>query len=369
MPSLEEYVTAVMNYDYDFLNKIPEDDSIINVSLGDFIWNAYVLLSASKEDMFRYLLEMFEDININDDLHIMNLIALDNRSNLGVFRSLRLYYPELSIVELISQWTSQSFNDQVALAIDKLIRIFGVPEYEVLKEMLYILETNQQYDFYNYIFAFASEISDFAPIPDYIKTDRIVTEQDLNVKFQELVNNITPISQEGLAEEVYNSISQYSNDITLEKMERLISQANIQEQHTLANAIAIMNHKDSDAIPYFGPANPIQFSLSGWDENNIDTYVTSERMLLCDFYDHDENGEDIEWYTGSCDKCGFRIRNICHCVRMPVISGGWEGCFCSWKCTTDYTESSYYDDSILINDLIALYSKQLSEHGMYEREN
>ena len=371
MPSVDEYIGAAVNYDYDFINQIPDDPTMIDVPLNEFVWNACLLLSASKDNMFRYILEMYEDLNINDELHIANLIALDNRSDISIFRNLRLYYPELSIVELFSQWTSQSFSDSVALALDKLVKVYGIPDYPVLKEMLFILDTNQQFDFYNYIFEFASEISDFAPIPGHVNQDRIVTQQELDAKFEELIPKITLLDSDTLAKDIYDNIAPFGEEVSLERMERLISYASTKERNTLSNAISIMNKDNNNnhiAIPYFGPSNPIQFPLTDWDEHNIDMYVTTERMLLCDFYDHDENGEDVEWYTGSCDKCGLRIRKINHCVRMPVISGGWEGCFCSWKCTQDYVDTNYYDESEIINDLIELYAAQLNEQTIFDRE-
>lgn len=39
-----------------------------------------------------------------------------------------------------------------------------------------------------------------------------------------------------------------------------------------------------------------------------------------------------DWFTGSCDVCLLKIKRRWHAVRKPIVSGGWYGCFCSWRC-------------------------------------
>jgi hypothetical protein len=43
---------------------------------------------------------------------------------------------------------------------------------------------------------------------------------------------------------------------------------------------------------------------------------------------------ELEWFTGRCDNqaCLLYIRRKHYAVRMPMESGGWMGCFCSFGC-------------------------------------
>lgn len=51
--------------------------------------------------------------------------------------------------------------------------------------------------------------------------------------------------------------------------------------------------------------------------------------------DIDGNVEVGDWFTGSCDMCLLKIERRWHSVRKPLSSGGWRGCYCSWKCVRD----------------------------------
>lgn len=55
------------------------------------------------------------------------------------------------------------------------------------------------------------------------------------------------------------------------------------------------------------------------------------RMLRCVCHE-----EEREWFTGKCDHCEKKIENISFAVRYPKEIGGWVGCYCSFKCLSEY---------------------------------
>lgn len=69
------------------------------------------------------------------------------------------------------------------------------------------------------------------------------------------------------------------------------------------------------------------------------------RMLLCRCKDGlDDYGEINDWFTGNCDFCHRLIRSRSHCLRLPIITGGWEGCFCSFNCIKSHIEENFECD-------------------------
>jgi len=367
MPSIQDYVIAAQRYDYDTINQIVDDTEFLarELSQEDIAYYAYILLSASKFEMFKQVLDIFETINILDDLHIMNQIAIDPRTKEQIFLKLKLYYPEITPVELISEWTDQVFTEYVPVAIQKIINAYGIPDYSILKTLLDELDQQQKYDLYNYIFGLASQVSDYAEIPAWIDTKHIVTQNELDAKLQELKAIKVEVRPDQLPEQLYNLIAPYS-ETTLNQITKDLAQTNFQDLQTITQLI---NHIDSEfkevndkaLIPYFGPSHPAQYPIDG-------DIKGQDRMLLCNFFDIDSwTDEPFDFFTGTCDQCGLQIRHRHHCVRMPIINGMWEGSFCSWKCCREYTDERYFDDAPVIKDFIDLYEKELEIYKIYDR--
>lgn len=69
------------------------------------------------------------------------------------------------------------------------------------------------------------------------------------------------------------------------------------------------------------------------------------RMLLCTCRDGlDDYGELNDWFTGNCQFCHRLIRSRSHCLRIPIITGGWDGCFCSFNCIKTHMEENFECD-------------------------
>lgn len=90
---------------------------------------------------------------------------------------------------------------------------------------------------------------------------------------------------------------------------------------------------DVDIFHEYGPVNTI---CSGQDSGLARNHVCRKwggcRMLLCNCFLNTDEGDDTtgkHWFTGECDKCGALIAEEHHAVRLPLESGGWEGCYCS----------------------------------------
>lgn len=121
----------------------------------------------------------------------------------------------------------------------------------------------------------------------------------------------------------------------------------------------------------FGPCNPVHNPINS-------QYDVVQQYMLTSFYNDnvDETGteiypdenisadqiEDLNWFTGMCDRCSRGIERLHHAVRRPVLYGGWTGCYCSWNCVRNST------DNVMSQVMADIFSAQLDEYGLYERE-
>lgn len=72
----------------------------------------------------------------------------------------------------------------------------------------------------------------------------------------------------------------------------------------------------------------------------------------------------LEWFTESCQNCHRVIRKKCYAVRMPIESGGWRGCYCSFLCLREQTETANNVRHRMINWFEELYYS----YGIYDRD-
>lgn len=70
-------------------------------------------------------------------------------------------------------------------------------------------------------------------------------------------------------------------------------------------------------------------AMTCWHNENVDIHtddVVSQDPVA------EGRLDEIWWFTGKCDECMLVIEKECYAVRMPLETGGFEGCFCSFEC-------------------------------------
>ena len=85
----------------------------------------------------------------------------------------------------------------------------------------------------------------------------------------------------------------------------------------------------------YGPYNPdrvIRQSVFGRTNSQLPEFPTNPRRFFMHYFDRELGEED--WFTGVCDHCVRQIPVRQHAFRSPIPEGGgWEGCYCSAKCS------------------------------------
>lgn len=144
----------------------------------------------------------------------------------------------------------------------------------------------------------------------------------------------------------------------------------------LLEGVADMESFDDSALfREYGPVNTI-YSVTSEPREDDDVCGKHGgcRMLLCtefeiidsfggqcDLMAIDEHQFAKDWYRGKCDVCNSKI-HAQHCaVRLPLKQGGWQGCFCSLKCLTNYSDD--HQVSLMIGHM----KGQLESIGIRDR--
>lgn len=149
--------------------------------------------------------------------------------------------------------------------------------------------------------------------------------------------------------------------------------------------------QDKRLIAILGPCHPLTGSYDlNTSSKDICLRYGGCRMLTCyenenvardrlqDEYDsEDEAGvlipdvvekerfAELEWFDGKCQHlpCSKKIRAKHHALRMPLETGGWRGCYCSFDCIVD----DIIGDNIVRLDLVGRMREQIEDVGIYDR--
>lgn len=114
---------------------------------------------------------------------------------------------------------------------------------------------------------------------------------------------------------------------------------------------------DIDLFRIFGPVNPYSdmdfselttFNSEGVEEPDENKIYGGPRMFLDSTGEYDEENDEhlTNWFSGSCINCHKKIRHKHYAVRLPVITGGWFGCYCSWDCVREYTITVFENSNV-----------------------
>jgi len=236
------------------------------------------------------------------------------------------------------------------------------------------------------------EIAEFAPKPEYVKifdidVDKlpmIKHERELDELNDELIADMLLLSGQINIEvpETDNPrdfLIAYLETMNIEDKMRLAS-------HFIVDPEMIKNvRRNKDIFRVYGPCNPYQdMDFAHLTDENGDydpNIVYGGARMFTDTrleYDYDDDVPLDTWFTGSCNWCSRRIKQINYAVREPVISGGWRSCYCSWNCVREKVKNdleNLNDDENAILEmgaislgLIKVIEEDMNNIGIAERE-
>jgi GTPase SAR1 family protein len=202
----------------------------------------------------------------------------------------------------------------------------------------------------------------FAPIPEWMldsdgKThDELVAELDverprdwISESIEKDAEYICHISGKDVdLDELYDDLIDKFSDMTTEERQQFISKVIwYNDLMLLADRADIfrvfgfclptpgvnnLNIRSRDPCDLWGGCR----SMLCWHHENYDT-ETGDKICLDPIEENRLN--DLWWFTGKCDECRLKILKECYAVRMPIESGGFVGCYCSFDCIRHRAQS------------------------------
>jgi len=136
-----------------------------------------------------------------------------------------------------------------------------------------------------------------------------------------------------------------------------------------------------DIFRILGPARPIDDGRipNSLSENPCHRWGGCRSMLCTEWENADSDGEEyigvdvwrVEWFTGECKHCQRTIPYKHYAIRMPMVQGGWYGCYCSFECLRNgvtYVDANLGFDEISVRteDIDAM-EREYQNYGIYDR--
>ena len=332
------------------------------------------------------------------DVEFITYLILNKRTTKNLISFLlQEVIPEYNLSEIIYQLCNTHNTDisQMKLAIDKCWDIFEISD---------LLDLNSLYEFAlsaNNSVAIAlsskiKKINNYAEIPAWIISPKILpresnviipTPSELKLGLPIPENFIDKMLQ-NIDEELRDQIpcdEDESNMISIK--ERLLMKFNalsLNDKYEIAkdfvekrNMLALQN--DLNLFISLGPSAPLADSQLDELDYGGARMFTFNNFDIDNDIDDDDVFEDgfpkniVNWFDGYCQQCNLRIRRKYHAVRIPMVYGGWKGCFCSWKCVRDNINDnnsgniySGNENSIMLQ-LVDIYENQINTYKILDR--
>lgn len=298
-------------------------------------------------------------------------------------------HPDYTFVELIDELSEWDSDEGVVTACERAEQIFGDQPYDtylILKDRAVELGNFRVEE---YLIDKISEVAPFAPKPDYVNNYLFVyyPQFDKRLPTQTELENLIVTPKEQISFEMDDDsavalLTEGLGDagVTLEEIEiakglirKEIAKSEERKRELLLPILKNKNqlNLETDKLLYwiYGPTNPLVNQ-----DLTLDTPSAKYggcRMFLCNLFDYnEEEGYFEDWFLGHCEECLLRISNRYWSVRMPREHGGWQGCFCSWKCVKD--RQSFLETGIgpnlLLRTMIQAFETKTKEIGIQNRE-
>jgi hypothetical protein len=137
-----------------------------------------------------------------------------------------------------------------------------------------------------------------------------------------------------------------------------------------------MDERAVNAYRILGPVLLIAGTQLDPSNDYICNHFGGCRMFTCNcLITTEDDQEDLivndditneDWFTGNCMQCHKAINKRIYAVRMPRLTGGWTGEYCSFQCLNKQARMDSANDIIL--SMISYLERQFLEIGILDRQ-
>jgi hypothetical protein len=354
-----------------------------------------IAASTSSIDCARTLINEWEASDPQaDSYNFLRNLYLEPLFNAKMLTIVAEAFPDTTFVEIIGELARYDSSGYVPIACDKAVRVYGLPDREVLNTLLEEAREQDNTQLINWLIDKYEEVAPVAPFPSWVQNfeDKMPTQRELLARVgltpetlldpisQETMtldidsSNLPTIEQaaEKLLEDVSASISVDDYEKAKKETENLLRSSSSSQLSSLLTDMVKKEEleklqDDTELFRILGPANPSVVSTieelryGGW------------RMFSSTKFDYNSEEDKIEdWFTGNsavsgnCMQCLSKISARHLAVRLPQWSGGWKGCFCSWNCAW-YWSTAQEPTNEISRMLLRNYRERVNEIGIQDR--
>jgi hypothetical protein len=317
----------------------------------------------------QFLITYWDEINDNDDLpyesYIFYLHDLDDPILTWLMKERS---EECNSSSHLYNFINYDPSDETIRASIRVINIYGITTLteQSLRQLAEHAESIENGLMQEFLINKISEVSKPLEKPEwvknYINSDPLPTDDELLELGDESISKIreksTKILSTDDATELLTSgltrtgITTDEMELTTEFIRSFYSGLTNSQKSDLLSSSQITKDtyfmsEDNKLFRYFGPTNILVGRDLSLDEEC--SKYGGDRMMLCTCFvepDPDEDLDELDWFVGRCIECGNKIAYKWYALRLPLIHGGWTGCFCSFECL--YKQSSNpLQDSII----------------------
>lgn len=325
------------------LEELNEEDYIMNIN--EFILKTDIYANDKcKELIYKDILSKFKSKFDVYGIEFLSFIVQNLLVNYKVVKII-LTFENADYVLLLNKIIEKQIQEMYII-YDRLNYNYS------LEELLKINLTERNYDFLQSII---KNYVPFAAKPGWVdisEDEKKLGNRILN--FDEWICEDEEFNKDELAQDFKDLIGTNSTEVDSFIENFLDSSIEKEKIYKIDNIVV-------NSIRVFGPINP----------SNIICKYGKCKMLTCDCREENE-----VWFTGNCDVCKLKIRNISHCFRMPHKNGGFFGCFCSEQCIKNKFDN--LEENIPSNEDIPNHNADIhklidmlytiNEYGILDRE-
>lgn len=384
--TIQSIQQAIINDDFVFLRKLLSTLPLTKIekSISDGLLFRFLSIAGvyEKREAAKILFEFWEfpsgsfsNSQYNrGPLPIYVTLYLDPRYNPELLAFCHRALDQFTFLDCISELMELDDDPNLTVACHKLIDVYGP---QTLNTYINLSESviNKNNIIYQFIMNQIKQINEYAPIPDYLivadvipRESEVIIPDNSDIYFElpdddEMVNLLLGGMKEygytyDQMEEASQLLKKRLSIMTLEEKQRLLEP--IYELKFSQDVL----QKDRVLFTLLGPSNP------HYGSTREEMKYGGARMFLSGAFDFDPDDDfqetPHEWFHHSCDFCSLRIRRKWHALRMPVQHGGWQGCYCSFKCLEEAIEQSN-ENEVVTQLLVDIFKQQIYEIGILDR--
>lgn len=410
---LEVLADAISNLDTDAIYTLFE-----NVPFDEFKQKEFELLFAKclkvandlgQDDMFKLIFEIFQQNNIiESQLPLISDVFNYHDIDDDTLDAIKTLFPKTTLNDHLSNFIDWKDDDSVLYALERLFATYQG------------LDLRDSISAYNYAYSKGnktltrllatkvSKINEIAEKPEWIieNPDPSTTEPP---KARPFVSTFELPDEEAALDIIRNSLSELDLSVELEaELDEELSKLSLNKPKWQTNPqlvlkrkidtklrVAYRNLSDTEKkellLPYLesdyikelakdpllfqwlGPCNPsAQMKIN---INDPEAAYGGHRMFLCTHFEVDDDDNElqddfVDWFSGNCDYCLRKIERRVYAIRRPLITGGFQGCYCSVDCIRSWYKDFSEEDqaSNILNDkILNAMEIQLLEIGIIDR--